>query len=476
MPCEVNCLETSSCGLLRTPPDDAAVWTPFVTITFAGGTITVGNEASPPNNHGYIKSFEYGLSEGVGFKAEIVDEEGGTFSSFVDSLNKRILLAANEVQNCTADWGWIYTDCNNNLHTIKVSDFLGGKTLTFLPLSCETVMDGGKMRFTVTATNLGDRLIETRVFKVYRAHLKQAIRQLFLDNNPAIEVAFIDIDGNEWNFSNEDGGPEGPFSAWTCDDQNALSIARKWITPLMTENKKGILIRYDPIGPRIVFLEDPTQTENQNCCAKNIGTYIYGGDCTNVLSFTPKYQWTLALNSGKGGQAGGPFRAGGEEAKAEEGIENVGIQTTGVADGNENMWRNPNDIGRKRLDAIAAHDRAAKLYEVGGMIEGELRIQGDPSLALPFGNAALTGSSVSIIVINPFYVKSDQSGCFWLAKPVCHPLLTNKNWMIMGVNHQISTGSYVTTLSVKLIAPNVNVPIGEPLGGTGCGGQSFENG
>jgi hypothetical protein len=41
--------------------------------------------------------------------------------------------------------------------------------------------------------------------------------------------------------------------------------------------------------------------------------------------------------------------------------------------------------------------------------------------------------------------------------------------MILGANHQIQSGSYVTTLKVSLATPNIDISASETLGGNGCG-------
>ncbi|MEI8270457.1 MAG: hypothetical protein WCG45_03745, partial [bacterium] len=51
----------------------------------------------------------------------------------------------------------------------------------------------------------------------------------------------------------------------------------------------------------------------------------------------------------------------------------------------------------------------------------------------------------------------------------------NKRWYLTGINHKISNGSFVTTLKVQLRVPNVTIPATDPLGGKGCGTETFEN-
>jgi len=48
--------------------------------------------------------------------------------------------------------------------------------------------------------------------------------------------------------------------------------------------------------------------------------------------------------------------------------------------------------------------------------------------------------------------------------------------MIQGVNHQISGGSYVTTLQLFLYQPNKDQDYDLPLGGEDCGTETFVDG
>jgi hypothetical protein len=102
-------------------------------------------------------------------------------------------------------------------------------------------------------------------------------------------------------------------------------------------------------------------------------------------------------------------------------------------------------------------------------IEGELKIFGDPSLVFPID---LVGKTLSLIVINPFHIKnSSADSCGdWLAEPTCNSVFSNKNWQILGVNHQISSGSYVTILKIKLAVPGVELQPEDIIGGKGGGG------
>ena len=86
---------------------------------------------------------------------------------------------------------------------------------------------------------------------------------------------------------------------------------------------------------------------------------------------------------------------------------------------------------------------------------------GDPYFA---NLTSFTGKEVSIIVLNPFSTKTD---CTWISEPTCNQVLSNKHYLIKGVSHQITEGSFVTTLHVFMFAPNSNLPADSTLGGGG---------
>ena len=84
----------------------------------------------------------------------------------------------------------------------------------------------------------------------------------------------------------------------------------------------------------------------------------------------------------------------------------------------------------------------------------------------------LMGRNVAIAVISPFAIgEPGSTNCnTWLAKPPLNRILSNKKWMIMGVDHQIEAGKYITKLSVSLPVPNAELSVDQPIGGDGTGG------
>lgn len=495
MVCDFQCLTTYGCPTAPGQPitvnqiTPGVIYSPYVEVGFkstGGSNITVGNNSSPngntQNGQASIKSLEYGVSNGFGVTIEIIDEEGSNLNQFVNRLNKTV-TRANSDYTMDIDFGWIITDCNNNTTSIKVSNY--GNKLRFLLLNIDLSFESGKVKYKITGNDLGRRIEDTRVSNAQgtednKISLKEAISNLMRQNVPSVnQVLYWDQDGIDWGFAG-DAGPDGPMACWTSDQQNALATIRRWIAPLTTHNGKGILFQWlpDVTEPTLVLLEDPTPTNGQvQPCTNNIGTYIVGGgSCSSVISFTPSLHWILTNNAGSGGINGGGATGGNREnawSALNSTIERVGRAWTGAVDQNDVQWMIPDRIPLQRQLAFIAHENASRLQEVSLPIDAELKIMGDPFFVFPLSNTANHGvlyKYISIIVINPFYINS----CNWLAQPSCNNYLSNKNWQIIGANHQINQGSYVTTLKLRLFAPNVELPQGSPLGGM-AGGITFIN-
>lgn len=491
MTCNFDCLATYNCfGSPEKPQPRSANLTPFVRLGFGGESreITTGNNSSLPDNRAVIKSMDYGFSDGgVGITLEIIDQDGSDFKNFVKRLSKT--LAYNKDRDLMfVEFGWIRQDCYG-LITVNTTNNHGG-TLSFLPKAAETTHEGSIVKIKLTGTDLFDRIAEQRIERNLgtednKITLKDAIRKLFRENEPHIDkIEFRKaIGGNtdcgeEWGFKVDDGGCDGPKAVWSTEQQNALAVCRRWLSPFTTRDGKGVVIQWNPTDFNLVLLEDPTPAKDEkfDCCTNNLGTFIVnGGDCSNVISFTPTINWTLAYNSASGG--GGAAGATATTVKSQdnkEDKEKSGVQTTIVADNNATMYRPADQIPVKIATAERAHSKACRIHELPSSINAELKIQGDPSFAFPIGNSGVIGKNITIIVISPFYITKTDSGCDWLAQPVCHPVLSNKNWTIIGMNHQIADGSYTTTLKVVLATPNNDLDRTKVLGGDGCGTESYD--
>jgi hypothetical protein len=497
MVCTVDCISEYSCqasaGLFT--PEEGAVYTPFVQLTFDTKSgipqiITVGNQSSPDMNYAAIKSFEYGFEvagPGIGFKMEIVDTGGIMYKSLIEALNKTISTTLEDMNRCSCKFGWIIANCDGTTRVISNEDYMG--KLLFLPIHVKTKFESGVVKISVEGSGHVPRWAAMRLTENFgtqfdKMPLKQAITKLLTETDPKVKaVKFMLADGrdvsgsNEQFFSNSDGGPNGPRSRWLTNQQNALGVIRNWLHNITTVNDYGILICYDPTGPFVVLQEDPNI---KACCNGNLGTFIVnGGNCSPVLSFNPEIEWTKSTGPGNGAATGGAATGSGKKVNSElnktrqtncgkEDEENTGIQSGPTIQESDWMWALPKDMPKKSANGHAAHTMANSPYSVLGGCDAELKLFGRPDLSDPL---ALVGTSVSIIVINPFYIS--ENNCTWLTTSNCNQILSNRNWLVLSSNHQISGGSYVTNLRLKLALPNDGLPADATLGC--CGNEIFDN-
>jgi hypothetical protein len=199
---------------------------------------------------------------------------------------------------------------------------------------------------------------------------------------------------------------------------------------------------------------------------------VNGGNCSPVLQFAPSFRWH-SMAAMRGG--GGSTPVDGDQVGQKEGFVKTncpiasgpGPTRQAVPTPTRMTMKSPNpSIGTQET---TFHFVMANLAI--GAIEAELRVQGDPSswLCSPIDGY---GRCVGIVFINPFFLEdipdSIVKGCpQWLAGDPTDPavllksnineLLTNKGWFIMGVDHQIKDGQYITTLRLKLVAPGAEL-------------------
>jgi len=464
MSCNVICYPTFECGGLQKPkPIVGAVYAPFVTVNL-GGRITVGNKSFPAQPHtAVIKSFEYGGSDGCGATIEIIDESGSAFGQHYDNLNDDLCEAPDDYK-VSIDFGWLARSCDGSITKMGIPD----GPVYGVPQSAESTYEGGKIKYTIKVVDLMGHMGENRIeapigTEANRVPVGQAMRQIFSRNCPRVNnVRRVRVRGTnlqEWRFRNSDGGNEGPSGVWPADQQNALQAVRKWSLSLTTDRKKGYTPVWNPGSPQpeLWFVEDPRnycdESPSQDNC---LGTYIVnGGDCSPVISFSPTAKWTFSAELGSGGGSGGatsgrtvknrpiPGRFCNDESQR------VGTTSQMPAPQNDINWRPPDQVVERLQQGLAAQELAAQFMELTAPIEAELKIWGDPRFVHP---VQWTGKKVGIIVINPFYIYSGNY-CEWLAGPMCNPVYSDKEYMVLGVNHQIKEGSYQTTLKVVLSNP-----------------------
>lgn len=478
-----DCLSTYECSS-PIKPEESAVYTPLVELSIFGNKVLLtGNQSSPDvGNHAAITSFQYGTSSGTGgcgVKVEITDEGGLLYKEIVQGLNKditKVLSMTTGAMGFTAEFGWMITTCDGVSRRETNMSFAceqGGGPVHLLPMNIETIFQDGVVKFILEANDLFVRSFDARLEENLgdernKMPLKDALRETFTQKDPKFaSVEFKNKDGGEdFEFKNSDGADgKGPKAVHTVDQESNVACARKWLNNTRTTNDLGVLIVYNPCTAGIVFQEDPNTDE---CCVGNIGTYIVnGGNESPVLSFNPSVKWPLGANAGDGGAAAGSSSGVyNKKAEEEDGVQNTGAQSSPTEEQNERNYRTPDEITEKKIDNFTANSAATKPYEMVSPITAELKIIGNPKMVSPI---FLTGKWVSIIVIDPYYITEGGGGCEWLSQPTCNPILSNKRWMILGADHQITSGSYVTTLKLTLPTPNVNIPGGTEFGGAGCG-------
>lgn len=477
--CLSGCISKYFCGGLKNAIDSAS-YAPYVKLKISGEgqEITVGNESCPAyNNSAVIKSMQIGFSDSMGVVFEIHDDQGGNFEYFMDKINKCI-GSMTEDYRMEVEYGWIGTDCGSETGSIIKKS----PPVYCMPMQINANMSDGKIRFRLTGTSLLEGIFESRASKVYRGTLKSAIQQLFADPEypPQINsVKFLrrtpDGGTDTWDFEKKFDSPEGPKAAWTADTQNKLAAAMSWLEPYRTDRGKGVRPAWESetSSPTLVFWEDPYPNcgDSNPCGEDSLGTYIvHGGQCSPVLSFDPNAKWPYGALHRSGGNAGSALTAGSVENEGRPGCEDIetkgaGTQTSVPPPQNIMDTIGPKEAAKEMRDSSAQHDHAQMIVEA---ISAELRIQGDPELS---GNTFLMGKKISIVAINPFFIASNGNGCGdWLASPGCQPVYSNKSWIVMGVNHAISEGSYVTTLKVTLPMPGTDIDKDDVFGGPGSAG------
>jgi hypothetical protein len=198
---------------------------------------------------------------------------------------------------------------------------------------------------------------------------------------------------------------------------------------------------------------------------------VNGGNCGSpVLSFNPSLRWHFYAGLATGGSI---VPANGTPDRQADALVKTNCR---IASSNGPAKVNvvpATDLMNKTGDEKGAVQQAAALHLMANLpmqaIEAELVVQGDPSPWLCSPLLAY-GRSVGIVFINPFFLdkQDNTTGCpQWLAcdpdplnpgqcapgSSICNNILTNKGWLILGVDHQITDGKYITTIKLYLPAP-----------------------
>ena len=477
------------------------VLAPWVAITFTDERnefITVSNNSSThtgPKNCAVITSFNLGGSNGTEVRLTISDTQGGEFTTFLNNLcTDWKCLKPTSLNSMKLQFGWVKSSCDSVITPVSRSDcyFV---TMTRI----ETDINNGNFNFTIVGNDVAGQSTLGSVVKDMGGkgdqamHLIHALLELWTNTVPPTVggINFMLLDKTTSKFDKTKTNPEmempeifdgkdpkskqlGPLGVWQANSQDKLKITKRWLDESKSKNNKPWAFRSDvsnPGNPIQFFEYDPAPPKNT--AEINLGTFIVnGGSYSNVLEFNPKFQWNFAsLPSGTTGALGdnkldGMGTEGGKNPGTQDNPSTQqpgagGVTTTNASEGQIDRDGSLAVKNTAELETIAKTEGNGKVTM--GSITADLIIVGDPNLIKP--QDAMAGKRVTIIFMNPFHLISSGNSSEWLAKPACNEILTNSNWMVKSVNHQINAGRYITTLGLFLDAPGIETPIGGSVGG-----------
>lgn len=482
-----GCIAKYQCKQLMFP-ESGHTLSPWVRCRFKDGEgreITVSNDSSPAiQNTAVIKSFDFGLSDGLHCKVVIHDQRGSSLTDFMRNLLKDLKLATPESLKFIVEWGWTKSGCPTPLPSAR-------SACHYMILdSIETNFIGGKFIHELTGTDLVKKVIEAGVDKIYGGEgqnaitLKEAIRKLFTeDPKPYIgKVSYCRLEGGtvqcDVGFEYEKDGPKGK---WIANGNDKLQTAIHWLSGHRSDRNRTFIPSYNSTdsGGEIIFWEDSkpkcaeTSAWEENC----LGTYIVnGGKASSVIEFSPKIRWDFARLTCVGGQISSETINPTPQAKAQGRRDCAELQRPNCSGSGQTLSTpttetHKDNYGKKATDeAQKGHDEQARgMKLLTDLIEADLVIVGDPSLPTP--GEGLFLRNIAIAYINPYHhLPQTESSCGdWIVDPVCNEILSNKAWLIKRCNHHIQEGNYTTTLGIYLTTPGVDVEPTAPLGASDTG-------
>lgn len=493
--CTIPCLEVSSCGLyVQTPP--GAVFTPYVDVVLGGARISTGNGLVDSNRDAVITSFEYGFelgAKGFGADFEITDSTGRASIEIIENLNKTVAGAVESAKNVSFDFGWIVRNTNNTFRFDTVAARTGLR-INGIIKSIEQAYEGKiiKIKFSVVAPEHFDMTPQdlviggdpTKEGDDLPVHLTDAIEILLtreVNGKPPTypSVKFLNKDGGKLEFetTNNTDKFKGPKNRWSTNGSPKIDAVRNWLNGIRSKDKRGLLILTDPMTGGIIIKEDPIDRNSKNQdynCALHIGSFVVnGGNCSPVLEFRPTINFTNAAQPAPVQATSGAASAAGKTYDGKEVTDQTNRQSFGQGSNttipeNMNTQVAPDDQAKSVTDTHEAQVKSNAPNEIPSAIESDLKIIGNVTYGINLNAAA--AATVSLIFLNPFHLEKRNDFVEWygLTQSNCHKLLSNKQWMVKGINHQIQSGTYVTNLKLSLPAPNVELEYDQPYGGTGA--------
>lgn len=443
-------------------PYDELIMYPWVKAWIDGEPfiLSMGN-ASSANNEANIKSFNFGVSNGMGAKVEVADESGGVFFQFFTRMNYS--NKANPAKSMYFQWGYNVQDQFGKVRAVpsppvKSSEMpeIGGdapdtnwtlglpspdstqyvssvRKLLIKEIECQA-QSASTYKFIITGDDsLSDMnaSADNRTFggDTNPMHLTSAIRALMRPYN--IKVSFVDMrNGNVLparfevppNAGKSPGGQGGdpaklgPLGKWNANNKSPLQAALEWMRMMRSEDGRGFVSSWQDTsnGQMLVFrvmTGDPCIPYN----AQNVlGTYLVNaGKCSPVVSFQPNFSANLPPIPKSG--SGQPTPAGGKSPNAatDTGLKpdpcaNAAAMTNLFKSGVGNLqpgagqsgwiwWMG--DTAKKMLDAATVNIYANLLFR---SITAELTIQGNPAFEHPL---MFNSYSVGVVYVNPFRPK-----------------------------------------------------------------------
>lgn len=506
-------------GDIRLPIGGYESLAPYVYVTFgnAGNPLTVGNDSAPglpEKNSAVITNFQFTAAaskKGASVEIEVHDVAGGGMDLWYSRVNKRQnKFDASSMMEVS--FGWVGVGCDDTSVGIKSPagcDTSGGRMTSpkiyFLPLSVSATYTEGKIKFIISGVDQIQRITDQSHVKVLGSvdadnkgkTLKDSIISI-LKKSGVKKVSFLEKkdDGsiqpvNIYKY-------EGEKSKYEPNNSDAYTAVMTWISEYRadTPERMAFVAGWDLCDPDGHFILWKDTNPKCNCNWNplvNIGTYIVnGGSCSPVIEFSPKAEWLFdVLGASKQGvdidANGGKSklqRADDLKNPANNEIDCIQVDHKNDGQANEREGNSPPDgkVASESFAMIAGANANAEIQAAAAAnahamrfiksIEADLRIQGDPTIVNPL---EFLGKQCALIVVNPFHFIQDQgsSECGdWLARPVVNEVFSNRGWFINGVSHQVTKGSFSTTLSLGLPVPNVEIGANTPVGCTGSGGKN----
>lgn len=505
-----GCFLSGLCGA-STPPKmktalEAPIVAPFVVVEILGsddaelgqasmipvqeiyGTAQFSFGVSNSSFPASVKSLQVGTANGFGLEIEVVDQEGGSFSAIYEKLS-RMGTASDSM--CSVRWGWVTSSCDGS-GTADPGEGLGDPTepqamssATIQALIKNISLDYqfGTVKYTIQCIDQLENMVTDKVSGVWGqdtpVYLVDAIMDLCSKRGITAVFKKFSAATQEGTFEwKMDAGPvspeKGPKGIWRGNDRTFMETIYDWIRPYVSQDGqdgRGLCIFFDGSPKKqLVFMSSiPPVCETAFDGDWQVGAYVInGGNCSPVISFKPNIAFTGINAWGTGGTAGGAVAGGTTKQTGptsclanstpqlnndfDDDDINTGLSVSMNITREERLARGQRGIGtaynNMHLHALANNFNMQP-------ITAELRVQGDPS----YSNPVLSFTRfVNLLVINPFTVDTGSSCAIWSNQiEPCNEILSNANWIITGISHDIREGSYTTTLRVMLPAPGSDI-------------------